>query len=100
MPARKKTWRETLLDDVIRIDSRDRPVEALPGYADGQWWVQDLAASLPARLIWGDPDGVERMVQPFLDAGLDGLIFNMPAGSSPEDVELAGRTLTERFADT
>ena len=40
-----------LLDDVIRIDSRDRPVEALPGYAEGQWWVQDLAASLPARLI-------------------------------------------------
>jgi 16S rRNA (cytosine967-C5)-methyltransferase len=23
----------------------------LPGYAEGQWWVQDLAASLPARLI-------------------------------------------------
>ena len=26
-------------------------VAALPGYEDGQWWVQDLAASLPARLI-------------------------------------------------
>jgi len=23
----------------------------LPGYAEGEWWVQDLAASLPARLI-------------------------------------------------
>ena len=23
----------------------------LPGYADGAWWVQDLAASLPARLL-------------------------------------------------
>lgn len=26
-------------------------VEQLEGYADGAWWVQDLAASLPARLI-------------------------------------------------
>jgi hypothetical protein len=33
--------------------------------------------------------------QRFLDAGLDGLIFNMPTGSTPEDVALAGRT--ERF---
>ncbi|WP_425415741.1 RsmB/NOP family class I SAM-dependent RNA methyltransferase [Paracoccus chinensis] len=26
-------------------------VTALPGYADGQWWVQDAAAALPARLL-------------------------------------------------
>ena len=26
-------------------------VTELPGFADGQWWVQDLASSLPARLI-------------------------------------------------
>ena len=26
-------------------------VAALDGYAEGRWWVQDLAASLPARLI-------------------------------------------------
>ena len=26
-------------------------VAALPGYADGAWWVQDLAAALPARLL-------------------------------------------------
>lgn len=26
-------------------------VSALPGYSDGGWWVQDLASSLPARLI-------------------------------------------------
>ncbi len=32
------------------------PVEALPGYADGQWWVQDAAAALPARLL-GDVAG-------------------------------------------
>jgi 16S rRNA (cytosine967-C5)-methyltransferase len=27
------------------------PVAQLPGYADGEWWVQDAAAALPARLF-------------------------------------------------
>jgi len=27
----------------------------LPGYAEGQWWVQDLAASIPARLLGKGP---------------------------------------------
>jgi 16S rRNA (cytosine967-C5)-methyltransferase len=27
------------------------PVTALSGFADGEWWVQDAAASLPARLF-------------------------------------------------
>jgi len=29
------------------------PVTELPGFGEGRWWVQDLAASLPARLIPG-----------------------------------------------
>ena len=35
------------------------PVAALPGYAEGGWWVQDLAASLPARLV---PAGARRVL--------------------------------------
>jgi 16S rRNA (cytosine967-C5)-methyltransferase len=31
--------------------ARGMKVEDLAGYADGAWWVQDLAASLPARLL-------------------------------------------------
>ncbi len=27
------------------------PVDQLPGFAEGAWWVQDLAATLPARLL-------------------------------------------------
>ena len=42
--------------DTVRIADRDRPVEALPGYAEGSWWVQDAAAALPARLL-GLPAG-------------------------------------------
>jgi 16S rRNA (cytosine967-C5)-methyltransferase len=32
------------------------PVTALPGFAEGEWWVQDAAASLPMRLL-GDVKG-------------------------------------------
>ena len=32
-------------------------VTALPGFAEGAWWVQDAAAALPARLF-GDVDGL------------------------------------------
>ena len=30
---------------------RGASVETLPGFAEGAWWVQDLAAALPARLL-------------------------------------------------
>lgn len=26
-------------------------IEALPGFEDGEWWVQDIAATLPARIL-------------------------------------------------
>jgi F420-dependent oxidoreductase-like protein len=48
-------------------------------------------------LVWGGPDQIAEGVQRFLDAGLDDLIFNMPTGSTPDDVALAGTILTERF---
>ena len=31
--------------------STHAPIVELPGYADGEWWVQDAAAAIPARLI-------------------------------------------------
>lgn len=33
---------------------RSQSVAELPGFGGGRWWVQDLAASLPARLVPGD----------------------------------------------
>ena len=33
----------------VRLQSSS--VADLPGFGDGRWWVQDLAASLPARLV-------------------------------------------------
>ncbi len=35
----------------VRIEKLDRAVSDLPGYVEGEWWVQDAAAALPARLM-------------------------------------------------
>ncbi len=43
---------ESLMMGHVRVGG-DTPVPELPGYAEGNWWVQDLAASLPARLLGG-----------------------------------------------
>src|SRR5690606_37889973 len=48
---------EPVMADTVRIDQRDRPVEALPGFAEGQWWVQDAASAIPARLLGAKPGG-------------------------------------------
>jgi len=54
-------------------------------------------AGLRASFICGTADEVGERVQEYLDTGLDGMIFNLPPGSTPEDVTRAGRVLTERF---
>jgi 16S rRNA (cytosine967-C5)-methyltransferase len=41
---------EHLAERHARIAPQSRIAE-LAGFADGQWWVQDLAASIPARLL-------------------------------------------------
>ena len=53
-PERTEEWRASL-DGTSLLPGHVRRaaggVTDLPGYAEGAWWVQDLAASLPARLI-------------------------------------------------
>jgi 16S rRNA (cytosine967-C5)-methyltransferase len=46
---------EALFGHVRRLNDSGR-IEDLPGFADGAWWVQDAAASLPATLL-GDVRG-------------------------------------------
>jgi len=41
---------ESLMPGHVRLP-RGTAVEELQGYDEGAWWVQDLAASLPARLL-------------------------------------------------
>jgi 16S rRNA (cytosine967-C5)-methyltransferase len=49
------SWAERLQGVVlstgsVRLDTH-APVTDLDGYTDGEWWVQDAAAALPARLL-------------------------------------------------
>jgi 16S rRNA (cytosine967-C5)-methyltransferase len=59
-PAETRDWVErlggiSLMPGHVRLP-RGAPVETLEGYREGAWWVQDLAASLPARLL-GNGEG-------------------------------------------
>lgn len=54
--AEPEIWAEklggiALPNGTVRLAGLDGPLSALEGYADGAWWVQDVAASLPARLF-------------------------------------------------
>ena len=54
-PAATAHWAErlggqSLLPGHVRLP-RGTAIENLDGFGDGAWWVQDLAASLPARLL-------------------------------------------------
>jgi len=44
----------SLMPGHLRLQ-RGEMVDRLPGYREGEWWVQDIAASLPARLIGKGP---------------------------------------------
>lgn len=54
-PAETQEWADrlggkSLMPGHVRL-SRGTAIEHLEGFRDGAWWVQDLAASLPARLL-------------------------------------------------
>lgn len=54
-PAATEKWAErlngvSLMPGHVRLP-RGTAVDMLDGYDEGAWWVQDLAASLPARLL-------------------------------------------------
>lgn len=55
-----RPWAERLEARLLPTGSLRRAssgdVRALPGFAEGEWWVQDAAAALPARLL-GDLTG-------------------------------------------
>jgi 16S rRNA (cytosine967-C5)-methyltransferase len=62
-PARRDHWAaelgaEVLPTGTLRLTGGTGDVRRLPGYDAGEWWVQDAAAALPARLL-GDVSGRE-----------------------------------------
>jgi 16S rRNA (cytosine967-C5)-methyltransferase len=59
-PAEAELWAERLEAEILPTGTLRRAaggdVTALPGFADGVWWVQDAAAAMPTRLL-GDVSG-------------------------------------------
>ena len=58
-PAATAHWVEalggvSLMPGHVRL-ARGAAVDSLPGFGEGAWWVQDLAAAIPARLIGAPP---------------------------------------------
>jgi len=69
----------------------DRKVDALRsarGMDEG--WLRAMVTA-------GDPDAVIEQVGALFDAGLDGVVFNMPDADDLDTVALAGKTLTGAF---
>lgn len=64
-------------------------VESMPG---------DVQARIKGMFIVGDPDEVGGKVQELLDAGLDGIIVNLPDAYDLETVSLVGSTLASLFS--
>lgn len=54
-PGTTESWTERLGGESLAAGhvrlARGSAVADLPGYAEGAWWVQDISASLPARLL-------------------------------------------------
>ncbi len=59
LTAKNADGQSELFDDIgaiqslgssFRVGEREVPVEELPGYQEGHWWVQDFAATLPVHL--------------------------------------------------
>lgn len=60
-----KGWAERLNGAVlptggVRLAAFEGAIPSLPGFSEGQWWVQDAAASIPAKLF--GPLGGKRVV--------------------------------------
>ena len=58
----------------------------------------DMQARVKGMFIVGDADEVGAKVQELLDAGLDGIVVNMPDAHNLEAVALAGSVLSKVFA--
>jgi F420-dependent oxidoreductase-like protein len=82
---------KTRLGTLIVTDTKDEAEARREAFKTEHGWSD---TDLAPRLICGDARTVGDAVETFLDVGLDGMIFNMPSGSTPEDVERAGRVLS------
>ena len=77
-----------IADTVEQAEQRGREMARVRGMDDERY---------RGYVVAGDPDAVCEQVGAYLDAGLDGLVFNMHDAQDLEPVRLAGETLTKAF---
>ncbi|RDE09689.1 RsmB/NOP family class I SAM-dependent RNA methyltransferase [Pelagibacterium lacus] len=46
---------ERIIGPTLRLKEREAAIPDLPGFAEGRWWVQDVSAAIPARLLQVQP---------------------------------------------
>ncbi|QVM83154.1 RsmB/NOP family class I SAM-dependent RNA methyltransferase [Novosphingobium decolorationis] len=80
----------SLMPGHVRL-GRGTPVTELAGFGEGAWWVQDLAASLPARLL--GPGGVGRRALDLCAAPGGKTMQLAAAGWDVTALDIAGRRL-------
>jgi 16S rRNA (cytosine967-C5)-methyltransferase len=59
----EQTGGVSLADRHVRLADAGA-ITALPGFGEGRWWVQDIAASLPARLVSNTGDVLDACAAP------------------------------------
>ncbi len=79
----------SLAPNHVRMEA-DKIVQHLPGYDEGDWWVQDLAASLPVRLL-GDVSG--KMVYDLCAAPGGKTMQLAAAGANVHAIDISGLRL-------
>jgi F420-dependent oxidoreductase-like protein len=92
------TVTRTRLGTLILGHSHDDAIDRRSAMLEGRGFQWDslpdaVKADLGARLTIGGPEEVGQQVQEFLDAGIDGVIFNLPTAYVTDDVAFAGEVL-------
>jgi 16S rRNA (cytosine967-C5)-methyltransferase len=69
LKAHPEGWAEKLGGEILptgtlRLAAGSGPVDTLRGYGEGAWWVQDAAASLPARLLGAPRQAIDLCAAP------------------------------------
>jgi F420-dependent oxidoreductase-like protein len=75
------------------VEEAEAKISARLGGASLSDMPADVQTRLRAMFILGDSASVQAQVQELLDAGLDGIVFNMPDAHDVETVEMAGDAL-------
>ncbi|NMM44807.1 methyltransferase domain-containing protein [Rhodospirillaceae bacterium KN72] len=99
VPIDRDLWAERLKSDPIGPQSvrlrESRDVTKLPGFLEGKWWVQDVAATLPALLL-GDVSG-KRVID--LCAAPGGKTLQLVAGGAEVTAVDRSKARLQRLQD-